>query len=95
MGNPIWRKPPNRSGCACSNQRAASICGSPPAPIAPSKSRSRNGGSQGANEFDNAHAIRRLVDDVLYSHGLRMRGAPPSPEQKPIVTADDVRNARS
>jgi hypothetical protein len=48
--------------------------------------------AQGADEFDNAYAIRRLVDDVLYSHGLRMRGAP---EQTPIVTADDVRNARS
>jgi hypothetical protein len=51
--------------------------------------------AQGADEFDNAYAIRRLVDDVLYSHGLRMRGAPASPEQTPIVTADDVRNARS
>jgi hypothetical protein len=51
--------------------------------------------AQGADEFDNAYAIRRLVDDVLYSHGLRLRGAPASPEQTPIVTADDVRNARS
>jgi ATPase family associated with various cellular activities (AAA) len=50
---------------------------------------------QGGDEFDNAYAIRRLVDDVLYSHGLRMRGAPASPEQAPIVTAADVRNARS
>jgi hypothetical protein len=50
--------------------------------------------TQGGDEFDNAHAIRRLVDDVLYSHGLRMRGAPASPEQTPaIVTAEDVRNA--
>jgi SpoVK/Ycf46/Vps4 family AAA+-type ATPase len=48
--------------------------------------------AQGGDEFDNAYAIRRLVDDVLYSHGLRIRGAP---EQTPIVTADDVRNARS
>jgi hypothetical protein len=37
--------------------------------------------AQGADEFDNAYAIRRLVDDVLYSHGLRMRAAPASPEQ--------------
>jgi hypothetical protein len=51
--------------------------------------------AQGGDEFDNAYAIRRLVDDVLYSHGLRMRGAPAPPEQTPIVTADDVRNARS
>jgi hypothetical protein len=51
--------------------------------------------AQGGDEFDNAHAIRRLVDDVLHSHGLRMHGAPASPEQTPaIVTADDVRNAR-
>jgi hypothetical protein len=50
---------------------------------------------QGGDEFDNAYAIRRLVDDVLYSHGLRMRSAPASPEETPIVTADDVRNARS
>ena len=31
--------------------------------------------TQGGDEFDNAHAIRRLVDDVLHSHGLRMHGA--------------------
>jgi len=49
--------------------------------------------TQGAEEFDNAHAVRRLVDDVLYSHGLRMRGAPASPERASIVTAEDVRNA--
>jgi hypothetical protein len=48
----------------------------------------------GGDEFDNAYAIRRLVDDVLHSHGLRMHGAPASPEQAPpIVTAEDVRNA--
>jgi energy-coupling factor transporter ATP-binding protein EcfA2 len=50
--------------------------------------------TQGGDEFDNAYAIRRLVDDVLYSHGLRMRGAP-AVEQPPVVTAEDVRNARS
>lgn len=50
--------------------------------------------AQGGDAFDNAHAIRRLVDDVLYSHGLRMHGAPASPEQAPFVTAEDVRNAR-
>jgi SpoVK/Ycf46/Vps4 family AAA+-type ATPase len=50
--------------------------------------------TQGGDEFDNAHAIRRLVDDVLHSRGLRMHGAPASPEQTPpIVTAEDVRNA--
>jgi hypothetical protein len=49
---------------------------------------------QGGDEFDNAHAVRRLVDDVLHSHALRMRGAPASPEKTPpIVTAEDVRNA--
>jgi hypothetical protein len=50
--------------------------------------------TQGGDEFDNAYAIRRLVDDVLHSHSLRMHGAPASPEQTPpIVTAEDVRNA--
>jgi hypothetical protein len=49
--------------------------------------------TQSDDEFDNAHAVRRLVDDVLYSHGLRMHGAPASPEQPPVVTAEDVRNA--
>jgi hypothetical protein len=51
--------------------------------------------TQSDDEFDNAHAVRRLVDDVLYSHGLRMHGMPASAEQPPIVTAEDVRNARS
>ena len=52
--------------------------------------------TQGGDEFDNAYAIRRLVDDVLHSHGLRMHGAPASPGQTPpIVTAEDVRNASS
>jgi hypothetical protein len=50
--------------------------------------------AQGGDEFDNAYAIRRLADDVLYSHCLRMHGAPVSPKQTPIVTAEDVRNAR-
>ena len=50
--------------------------------------------TQGGDEFDNAHAIRRLVDDVLHSYGLRIHGAPASPEKTPpIVTAEDVRNA--
>jgi hypothetical protein len=50
--------------------------------------------TQGGDEFDNAYAIRRLVDDVLHSHSLRMHGAPPAAEQTPpIVTAEDVRNA--
>ena len=31
--------------------------------------------AQGGEEFDNAHAIRRLVDDVLHSHGLRVHSA--------------------
>jgi hypothetical protein len=50
--------------------------------------------AQGGEEFDNAHAIRRLVDDVLHSHGLRVHndGALP-PEAQRIVTAEDVRNA--
>jgi hypothetical protein len=51
--------------------------------------------AQGGDEFDNAHAIRRLVDDVLHSHGLRIHGVPASPGQTAaMVTADDVRNAR-
>ncbi len=51
--------------------------------------------SQGGDEFDNAHAIRRLVDDVLYSHGLRMHGADATAEPIPsIVIAEDVRNAQ-
>ncbi|MGP0092329.1 MAG: AAA family ATPase [Xanthobacteraceae bacterium] len=49
--------------------------------------------TQGGDEFDNAYAIRRLVDDVLHSHGLRMHGEPVSPEAPSIVTAQDVRNA--
>jgi hypothetical protein len=49
---------------------------------------------QGGEEFDNAHAIRRLVDDVLHSHGLRVHNdaALPADAQR-IVTAEDVRNA--
>ena len=51
--------------------------------------------TQGGDDFDNAHAIRRLVDDVLYSHGLRMHGADATAAPIPsIVTAEDVRNAR-
>jgi hypothetical protein len=50
--------------------------------------------AQGGDEFDNAHAVRRLVDDVLYSHGLRIHGSPASAEQPPVVIAEDVRNAR-
>jgi energy-coupling factor transporter ATP-binding protein EcfA2 len=51
--------------------------------------------AQGGEEFDNAHAIRRLVDDVLHSYGLRIHGVPAAPGEKtpPIVTAEDVRNA--
>jgi hypothetical protein len=49
---------------------------------------------QAGEEFDNAHAIRRLVDDVLHSHGLRVHGDSTLPaEERRIVTADDVRNA--
>jgi hypothetical protein len=50
--------------------------------------------TQGGEGFDNAHAIRRLVDDVLHSHGLRVHndGALPA-EARHIVTAEDVRNA--
>jgi hypothetical protein len=51
--------------------------------------------TQGGDNFDNAHAIRRLVDDVLYSHGLRMHGTDATAKPIPsIVTAEDVRNAR-
>ena len=32
--------------------------------------------TQSGDEFDNAHAVRRLVDDVLHSYGLRIHGAP-------------------
>lgn len=50
--------------------------------------------AQAGEEFDNAHAIRRLVDDVLHSHGLRVHGDSTLPaEERRIVTADDVRNA--
>ena len=50
--------------------------------------------TQSGDEFDNVHAIRRLVDDVLHSHALRIHSAPASPEQTPpIVSAEDVRNA--
>jgi hypothetical protein len=50
--------------------------------------------TQAGEEFDNAHAIRRLVDDVLHSHGLRVHSYSGLPaEERCIVTADDVRNA--
>jgi hypothetical protein len=49
--------------------------------------------AEGDGEFDNAHAIRRLVDDVLHSRSLRLRGSPPE-QTAPLVTAEDVRNAR-
>jgi hypothetical protein len=51
--------------------------------------------TQSGDEFDNAHAIRRLVDDVLHSYGLRIHGAPTAAGEKtpPIITAADVRNA--
>jgi hypothetical protein len=49
---------------------------------------------QAGEEFDNAHAVRRLVDDVLHSHGLRIHGdGTLAAEERRIVTADDVRNA--
>jgi hypothetical protein len=50
--------------------------------------------TQGGEEFDNAHAIRRLVDDVLHSHGVRVQNDRTLPtEAERIVTAEDVRNA--
>jgi energy-coupling factor transporter ATP-binding protein EcfA2 len=51
--------------------------------------------TQSGDEFDNAHAIRRLADDVLHSYGLRIHSTPPAAGEKtpPIVTAEDVRNA--
>lgn len=50
--------------------------------------------TQGGDEFDNAHAVRRLVDDALHSYGLRIHGAPEAAEKTPpVVTAEDVRNA--
>ena len=49
--------------------------------------------AQGGDKFDNAHAIRRLVDDVLHSHGRRMRGKLMLAEQTSIITAEDVRDA--
>ena len=50
--------------------------------------------TQAGEEFDNAHAARRLVDDVLHSHGIRVhKGSTLPAEERRIVTADDVRNA--
>jgi ATPase family associated with various cellular activities (AAA) len=50
--------------------------------------------TQGVDDFDNAHAIRRLVDDVLHSYSLRIHGAPEAAgKTPPVVTAEDVRNA--
>jgi hypothetical protein len=50
--------------------------------------------TQAGDNFDNAHAARRLVDDVLHSHGLRVHNDKTLPaEERDIVTADDVRNA--
>jgi energy-coupling factor transporter ATP-binding protein EcfA2 len=49
---------------------------------------------QAGEDFDNAHAVRRLVDGVLHSHGLRVHeGGTLAAEARRIVTADDVRNA--
>lgn len=49
---------------------------------------------QAGEDFDHAHAIRRLVDDVLHSHGLRVHNGGTLPaEERRIVTAADVRNA--
>lgn len=49
---------------------------------------------EGGEEFDNAHAVRRLVDDVLHSQVVRIQNDRALPTDAwSIVTADDVRNA--
>jgi hypothetical protein len=49
---------------------------------------------QRGEAFDNAYAIRRLVDDVLHSQTQRLRGdTSPTDEARRIVTAEDIRNA--
>ena len=50
--------------------------------------------AQAGDEFDNAYAIGRLVDDVAQSQALRVHDTASLPnEAKRIVTSDDIRNA--
>jgi hypothetical protein len=49
---------------------------------------------EGPDAFDNAHAVRRLVDAVLYNRGLRIRNDPnESASQTGTITDKDIRDA--
>jgi len=51
---------------------------------------------EGGEEFDNAHAARRLVDNVLFNYGLRLRQHPvAAAAARGVIVADDVRAAYS
>jgi hypothetical protein len=48
---------------------------------------------EGGEEFDNAYAVRRLVEDVLHTRGLRVSSEPQPRSGDDQVTAADVRDA--
>jgi ATPase family protein associated with various cellular activities (AAA)/AAA lid domain-containing protein len=48
---------------------------------------------EGGEEFDNAYAVRRLVEDALHRRGLRISGEPQPRSGDDLVTAADVRDA--
>jgi len=47
----------------------------------------------GPDAFDNAHAVRRLVDAVLINRGLRMRSTTDPMAQVALITDKDIRDA--
>ena len=49
-----------------------------------------------SENFDNAHAMRQFVDNVLHYHGFRLRQNPgPAVSSRTNISADDVREAYS